>query len=221
MSEPNCIQDSNPCGFLNISTGGGSAKKVGFAGKIVTIRADSVSKNFTILINDDVVETARLPTEPGYFGFCGWNGSRMTLVSSVYTTASSVVPTRIKDSAGKLPLHYAVTLPLGWETLVTKLLEFDSVCAKSKDSKHRLPIECAIFENESPSLDTICAVVKRSPGESFKFMFNKLSLCRGDRAVSRDTDHFDFPDTLTVGDVVIRGPHWQWQDQVKQFFFSN
>jgi hypothetical protein len=90
MSDPDCIQKSNSCGFLNSGTGGGTVKKLNLAGKTVTIRADSTSKNLTLLIGDDVVETVSLPTDPGYFGFCGWSSSKMKLVSSVYKTALSM-----------------------------------------------------------------------------------------------------------------------------------
>lgn len=138
----------------------------------------------------------------------------------VTENVTTLKSTRVKNAAGKIPLHYAVTLPLGWEGLVMKLLEFDSECAKIKDSKNRLPIECAVFENETPSLDTICALVKLNPIESFKFMFNELNRSVINRVASRNTDISGFPDTLTVGDIVIRGPHWKWQDQVKIYLFS-
>jgi hypothetical protein len=138
----------------------------------------------------------------------------------VTVDVTTVNSTRVKNSVGKLPLHYAVTLPLGWEALVMKLLEFDSESARTKDSKYRLPIEYAILGNENPSLDTICALVKVNPSESFKFMFNALNRSRLNSTAPRNTDSSDFSDTLTVGDIVIRGPHWKWQDQVIHFLFK-
>lgn len=86
MSNPHCITNSNPCGFLNTSYSGGTVKKIDLSGTVVTIRADTLTKNLTLSINGILRETVPLPLEAGYFGFLGNNNSSMKLVKGTYTS---------------------------------------------------------------------------------------------------------------------------------------
>jgi len=130
------------------------------------------------------------------------------------TDVANTIPTRIQNLSGRSPLHYAVTLPRGLEVLTSKLLEFDPECVNLKDSRNRLPLEYALCNTEDQSIDILCTLVRLSPAMSFQYLFSVLSRCLVNGGSSDKEGVENFPATLKIGDIVTRGPHWRYENQV-------